>query len=473
MWQQALLLVAVSLATRAAVLGEATYHVDEQWYLLVGDRMLHGALPYVDLWDRKPVGLFLLFAGLRLLPGDGVLAYQLAAALCAALTALVVVDGGRRLGASPRAALTAGVAYLVWLPLLSGGGGQSPVFYNLLMAAGGALTLRLPDLAARHDRRAILRSGAAACLLAGLAIQIKYTPFVEGALFGVAHLVFLRRAGGGWAAMAGAAAMWLLLGLLPTLAAIAWFAHAGGPVFDAFWYSNFASVAMRRGYPAAKIAGRLAGTWAQLLPLVVCAGVTLRDWRTRPGVAVAAAWLAAALVGYAMIGAFFDHYALPLVAPLAMLAAPTLARFRRGAALVLAIGVAILVAKTVTRPRDDPGVRRLAAVVKAHRAGGCPYVFAGDAIVYLLAEACVPTPYAFPSTLAYESERGATGIDEAAEVARIMRALPPAVVTLDPPLAPWNAASRRIVADALARHYRLAAAAPRAGGHELVYLRRD
>jgi hypothetical protein len=83
----------------------------------------------------------------------------------------------------------------------------------------------------------------------------------------------------------------------------------------------------------------------------------------------------------------------------------------------------------------------------------------------------VPTDaYAFPSTLAYDSERGASGIDEAVEVRRIMRRRRPLVVTLDRPLAPWNAKSEAIVRDALGPD-RLVLSAPREGGHLLVYLR--
>lgn len=468
-WLGATVLLAVAVATRASFLGDAVYHVDEQWYLLVGDRLLHGAVPYVDLWDRKPIGLFLLYAALRRLPGDAVLSYQVAAMLCAAATAWLVAVGGRRLGASPGAALAAGAAYLIWLPLLSGGGGQSPVFYNLPMAAAGLLTLRLPALAAARQQRAIVAGGAAACLFAGIAIQIKYTPFVEGALFGLAHLFYLRRSGASLARTVAAGLLWATLGLLPTLLAIAWFADQGDATFHAFWFANFTSVALRRGYPAAKIAGRLAGTWAQLSPLIVCAVLA---WRARrEETVVATAWLVAALVGYAMIGAFFDHYALPLLVPLAVLAAPAL-RDRRTVIAVLGLGLTVLVIKSVARPREGDGIRSLARVVEANDRGGCPYVFAGDSIVYLLAHACVPTPYAFPSSLAYEAERGATGVDEATEVRRVMAARPPVVVTMDRPLAPWNAASEAIVAAALSKDYRLAFAAPRAGGHELVYVRR-
>ena len=80
--------------------GNPVIHVDEQFYLLVGDRMLHGAVPYLDIWDRKPIGLFLLYAFFRLLPGDGILAYQFAACASAALTALIVREGARSVGAN-------------------------------------------------------------------------------------------------------------------------------------------------------------------------------------------------------------------------------------------------------------------------------------------------------------------------------------------------------------------------------------
>ena len=38
-------LLLVALALRAWDFGNPVIHVDEQYYLLVGDRMLHGALP--------------------------------------------------------------------------------------------------------------------------------------------------------------------------------------------------------------------------------------------------------------------------------------------------------------------------------------------------------------------------------------------------------------------------------------------
>src|SRR3712207_9540139 len=51
----ALLLLGAALLFRAPFLGNPVIGSDEQFYILVGDRLLHGLLPYVDVWARKPV----------------------------------------------------------------------------------------------------------------------------------------------------------------------------------------------------------------------------------------------------------------------------------------------------------------------------------------------------------------------------------------------------------------------------------
>ena len=469
----ALFLLLVAVLLRAHDFGNPVIHVDEQYYLLVGDRMLHGAWPYIDLWDRKPVGLFALFAAMRLLPGDGILAYQLTATLFAAATAFLIARGAARLGAGAGAALAGGIAYLLWLPLFSGGGGQSPVFSNLFVAAAALLTLHLPQWAARGDRRAILLSGAAACFLSGLAIQTKYTPVVEGAWFGLAHCWYARRAGLGWGLLALAALGWIMLALLPTLAVMAVYWERGPAAFEAFWFANFASIMLRKGYPVARTVGRLAGTWSQLSPFVLCAILALRTrpWRAELGLAFG--WLGAALIAYAMIGVFFDHYALPVLVPLTMIAATMLGRRRWAIPLLLGIGLILFVVRVPLVSRDAAGARMVGKVVGANSGRECPYVFAGDSITYLLAGTCIPTPRAFPSTLAYDPERGASGVDDAAEVRRILDTRPPVIVTLDKPFADWNQATVALVRDAIVRDYRLVLRVPREEGHSLVYLRRD
>ena len=115
-WAGVVVIMLAAVVLRGWDFGNPVIHVDEQYYLLVGDRLLHGAVPYIDIWDRKPVGLFLLFAAIRLLPGDGIVAYQLVATACRRRDRDASSPrGARTLGASRRGALAAGVAYLIGL----------------------------------------------------------------------------------------------------------------------------------------------------------------------------------------------------------------------------------------------------------------------------------------------------------------------------------------------------------------------
>lgn len=474
-WVVAIALVVLALVLRAHEFGNPVIHVDEQYYLLVGDRLRSGHLPYIDLWDRKPIGLFLIYAATRLIPGEGIVAYQVAATLFAAATAMLVARGARELDARPVAAFAAGAAYLIWLPLLSGGGGQSPVFYNLFIAGAANLTLRLPVLATQKRRAAIVINGALSCLLAGLAIQTKYTPAIEGAFFGVAHLWFLRRSGATWLTLLAAALLWLSLGLAPTAAAVAYYAAKGPSALDAFWFANFASILLRGhySYPATRIVGRLAGISAQLALFALGAGMTLRKRPRRDVTWIAFGWLLAAFGGFVVLGTFFDHYALPLLAPLIILAAPSLGRHPRLLLLTLGAGMTLLVVEGLREADDAPGARAVAAVVAANSHGSCPYVFTGDSITYYLAGTCVPTRYAFPSTLAYAPEKGATGVDEAEEVRRILATRPAVLVASTVPLAEWNQASRAEFFASVRRNYRPIFSAPRDYYRIVVYLRDD
>ncbi|MBN2971308.1 hypothetical protein JW805_04675 [Roseomonas aeriglobus] len=474
-WAAALLLLVIAVGLRGADFGNPIIHVDEQYYLLIGQRMLDGAVPYLDLWDRKPVGLFLLYAGAAALPGDDVVGYQLIATLFAGLTACVVASGARALGASRSGAFAAGVAYLIWLPLLGGRGGQAPVFYNLFIAVAARLMLRLPDLAEHRRRGAIAAGGALACLAAGLAIQIKTTAAVEAAFLGLAHVYWLVRARGGGVAVLAASVLWLAIGLAPTAAAVLTYRAMGPAALDAWWFANVVSIFLRPGYPLGEIGMRLLGIVAQLSPLLLCAAIAWRRRKVRltGERALAFAWLGAAVIGFVAIGTFFDHYALPLLPPLTMIAGIALGRIPRILVGTLMLGLLLLVVERAFIAPDVAGARAVAEVVAKNRRGGCPYVFIGDTATYTLSHSCVPTAHAFPNFLAYTTEAGATGIDEVAEVRRILAARPPLIVASTRKLAIWNPATVALLQPVLASQYRQVLSVPRSSYRTVVFLRRD
>jgi hypothetical protein len=290
--------------------------------------MLRGDLPYVDIWDRKPVGLFLIFAAIRLLGGDGIVQYQVVATLFAAGTALVIARMAAPM-AGLKAGTVAGVVYLLLLGLVGGTGGQAPVFYNLFVA-GAALATMGAVTREGASAQTIRRRGLVAMALIGLAMQVKYTAVFEGVFMGLALMWASWRASRRPTRLAADAAIWIAAALAPTLAAFYWYAWLGHA--DAFIYANFLSIGDRSGAPLGELARRLAKAWKVLqVPVFVDppggAAGAVAAVRERRLDLQASAWpgWARRWPGYLAFGTYFDHYALPMFAPMALACAPLFA----------------------------------------------------------------------------------------------------------------------------------------------------
>ncbi|WP_308814139.1 glycosyltransferase family 39 protein [Sphingomonas sp. GV3] len=442
-----LILTIAALVLRLPDLGNPVIDLDEQMYLLVGSRMWHGALPYVDIWDRKPIGLFLVYAGTQGFGGDSVVAYQWAA-LVAAIAAAGIVALIARSMAGARAAVVAGLVYLVWIALLGGRGGQAPVFYNPLVALAALLVWRTL-------RDAPVAPARCAMLLIGLAIEVKPTAVVEGVAFaGLALMASWRRdprAG----AILREASLLAALALVPTFVAAAFYVVTGHG--DAWWFANVRSIFLRHVTANEPVATRLEGA---LLVLVIPLAVGLLGLGALRGRArlMMATWLSAAIAAWLAIPPYYNHYALPLLVPVAVAAGIGAARRGPFLALLGLAGAALLVlsgfphaGETAAARRD---VARGATLVHRYAAGrGCPFVFQAPPVFYTAADACLPTRYPFASHLTFAGERGAIGVDPADEVLRILRARPPVIVTA-PPQGDVNPATFAIVMRAIAIDYR-------------------
>jgi len=476
-----LILLTAAFAIRGAQFGNPLIHVDENFYLLVGDRMLRGDVPYVDIWDRKPVGLFVLFAAIRLLGGDGIVQYQVVATLFAAGTALVIARMAAPM-AGLKAATVAGLIYLLMLGLVGGSGGQAPVFYNLFVA-GAALATLTATTAGKLSAGRIRRNGAVAMGLIGLAMQVKYTAVFEGVFLGLTLMWASWRASGGrFDRLAIDVAIWIGLALAPTLAAFYWYAWIGEA--DAFVYANFLSIGARSGAPPEELLRRLAKAWKLLhLPVfAIVLAVVLQPWRRVPTGPVtmkfALAWLAAAIVGYLAFGTYFDHYALPLFAPLALACAPLFIHrpYRLGliAATLMLLSGAIANGVVIHKMHLKRGNQaEMTAMVEAirPRLKGCLYVWNGDPMLYHLTGSCLPTRYPFAGHLNLLREKGAIGVDQAAEVRRILAGRPSVIVDHEPAARDFNFEVVAIVRDELRASYRPVKVVPLRRTRLVVYER--
>lgn len=461
-------LLLVALAMRLQFLGNPLLDSDEGFYLLVGERMLHGALPFVDIWDRKPVGLFLLFAALRRLGGDGVLAYQLAGTLVVAATAFLVARLSRQF--APRgAAMVAGMIYLAWMVLGSAAGGQAELFLALPVSAAGLITMkglqtpRAPGIWSR---------GLLSMLLIGLAAQIKYSALFEGLFFGCCWLVIAWRAGSRrWLPLL--ATSWVCAAVLPTAAAAAWYAAHGH--LEEFVFANFVSVFRRGPTSSAVLMLRIAGMSLLAVPLLACIRVPSLPARDPGRVAFrfTLGWLVASMVGMLALRSFLGQYLLPMMVPASAVTAPFFAKGpSRRAVLVLALALFAGQARLWVTQRANGSRLELARITQQVDPGKCLFIYSGLSSLYRITGECMPTKYAFPSHLSRAREAGSIGTDPVAEVGRIMSQQPGTVLVREPYKGDENWAARAALMASLGREYHIVYHGS-LGWHEVDVYRRN
>lgn len=466
-WRLPILLL-LAIAARALTFGNPVVQVDEEFYFVTASQMWRGALPFIDVWDRKPIGLFLLYMPAAALPLPwGTLAYQAMALVAVVATADIVARLAIRAGWANGATL-AGIAYILWLDPLGGMSGQSPVFYNLPMALAAMLVATPGE---RHRRT----RGMAAMALVGLCLQIKYSVVFEGLFFGLWLLGREWRSRRSPVALTGYAATLVLVALLPTALAFAAYAAIGQS--QAFLFANFTSILARNPDPWPEALGNAASLILLLSPLVAMAfgsrgtgeggDASLRRFLF--------AWFAASLVGIALFGGWFDHYGLPAAGPGALCSAGFLgARRWHGRAtpaillIAAVIGQVTLVINILNR---GTGAQLQALTAAVGRGPGCLYVYSGTTLLYRTTGRCIPTRYVFPSHLGRRRETGAIGVDQMAEVRRILDRRP-AVIVMRPAYGGERKDVRALVHATVARDYRQTAS-PWMGDRQIgVYVRR-
>ena len=430
-WRVVTILLIVAVAARVRTIGNPIVQVDEEFYLLVARAMWRGALPYVDLWDRKPIGLFLVYLpAAPWSPQVGVYVYQ-AMALAAVVATAALVVALARIAGWRRGALVSGVLYILWIDLADGQGGQSPVFYNLLMA--GAVTL---VAGSTPDRRH--RNGVAAMALVGLALQIKYMVLFEGVWIGLWLMWDAHRQTRSIGRAVGYGTMLAIVALVPTLLAAGTYVALGHG--QAYVYANFLSIFQR--HPDA-LAIQWRNAWQAALgvgPIVAIAlaGIRVRqaDDALRPVRSFLWGWLAAAVLGFVAFGGWYNHYTLPIMVPATVGAAAYLGDHRWGRRLAIPLCVVVFIVgqfALASEVRHRGSAAQFAAVVRAIGPGpGSLYVDIGDPALYSFTGRHALSRYLFPSHLQIAREAGAIGVDQAGEIDRIFAQRPEVVVLQGP-----------------------------------------
>lgn len=431
---------------------------DEQYYLLVAHHLLNGAVPYIDIWDRKPFGLFALLAGLLAFGGNPFLVTAIGATVAAAGTAYLITRiAQRHVGTLP--SIGAGVFYLAMLELFGGDTIQTAVFYNLLVVGGVALLLNTSAaLESASDRG----RAATAMLLMGLALTIKTIAVFEVGAIGLWFVVRINRERG-----PVSAALWALgaaaIGIAPTavIGAAYWFSGE----FDAWWFANFVSQLRKTGGFDAVSFMRL----PLMLPgMVLLTGVGVLGWKrttANPDRMLLATWYLAGYVQVFVLGNFWALYALPLIAPTSVLGARLFAIPRRGILIFVALCISPL-AKGIIFDRLDAAQRRQTTAevmrwIPDDAATTCILGYDAPEIFYLLSNSCLISPYLFVDQFRSAAEAKALPVDASSALSQALARRPGTILTVRNVEWPQpNHANDRLIARAVARDYRRVAEVP-------------
>lgn len=474
-------LTALAIAVRLPSLVLPSLDWDEGLYLTIAADLNAGHLPYVGLWDRKPVGIFVIFALVERVFEDGVLGVRVLACLFAALAAfalyrvaIALFQPGTTIG------IAAAITYLLFSGENSGLAANTEAFFIPLTLVGFALTLGNPSESPRWP------ADLAAGLALGLAFQIKFVVLFDlAALFfslalilGAPNRPILQRVRDSLPRLAAIAIGFAV----PSLAVFVWYAAAGQ--LSALLGAN---VGANLGYFDRPFGSLTVPLFAAINygPLCVGAGLALLFGRQLAasgsegrGLLIGAVWIAAVVIGLVLLRRWYEHYFIQLLPPLSLMAGFVVVRgvldvARDRSAYLCAAGLLVASAffaanRTAFLAAGDLVLQRHARadwaagdtprivardIEEQLSAGDTVFVFDQDPVIYYLARAAAPTRYPFPG----HWFDGADGMfDPMADLEQVLARKPRFIVTrLDTFAPPEDAETEAQSAADGYRRYRL------------------
>jgi 4-amino-4-deoxy-L-arabinose transferase-like glycosyltransferase len=419
---------------------------DEGLYLAAAVRMLHGARLYTDVWDNKPVGIYLVYVAIAATLGSSRFAVNLASALAVLAAACLVYRIGRDT-AGRRAGLIAAFILPAYSLDIGADGANTETFMMVLQCLSVWLLVR--HCHAPRPLRDHLRAAFVFGLLQGALLQMKFVAVFDTAALGLALAGIVW-----WQHRSITALIKLFFAFLPaylacTLAVFAWFAATGG--IGDMVFANFISprLYVQSPFGLADPLHALEFTIrrASYFFVLILAGLWfVFDWARRGAagatVVLLIAWVIGALLDATSPGYFRYFYFIALTAPLSLfgaLAADRLLSLRpRWGALARAAVCAALVAypleqhlakepRIVTDPESYLTPRIAALVRSLVPAGSTIFIADLSPLIYPLAEVIPATKYPQANAHIFDlPER--FGVDPKAELARVFARKPLLVI---------------------------------------------
>jgi hypothetical protein len=379
--------------------------LDGAVFAVIGDAVAHGAVPYRDVFDHKPPGIYLVnaVAGVAL-PGTGPWSRAWLVSWLSTVGALIGLSILLTRSGRPWYGIVA--ASLLALPLFAAdhfvlGGGQTESVGLLFSVVG------LGVVASTRRPSWVAVGGVA--LGAAVLISVQFIPALLGGL-AVATIGRTGRVSRLLAVVAGSAVVPLL--------SVAWIAANGGlpQMLEQVIAYNRAYLANNQQYRDKGLFWA-AGDAIFVLPAIVAALARIVSFRRRRLDTLeigATTWLASGVVLLVAQGLIFDHYLTSLGPPLVILAAPSLAsaleatRRLNHPALATSILIGILATPAIvglaiteaSAPATPPSPAVAARVREMTGSGDPIFVWGNEASLYLDADRPIASRfvYMFPLT---------------------------------------------------------------------------
>jgi 4-amino-4-deoxy-L-arabinose transferase-like glycosyltransferase len=288
---------------------------DEAFFALVAQRWLEGNAPYATSFDVKPPGLFAIFSLAIYSLGFSIFSLKVIELIAVATAVLGLLATGRRLG-NPLTATVAAALYPVISLTMSGTTAPTDILRSPLLIFTVLLALQSRESVSAQQIK-VMGCG----LLIGIAITIKQT----AVFFAIAFFawMYLTTRGNTLRSMVSYG---IGLAVVP-LAFLGYFWINGETNY--FLESVILSAAGRmKGDGVSFTEGlfRFLPMATPLLPMTIVAIFAITRWRClqnspqRTAVALVLFWVASECVGILAVRSMYDHYFLPLISPLLLLA---------------------------------------------------------------------------------------------------------------------------------------------------------
>ncbi|MEZ4986357.1 MAG: glycosyltransferase family 39 protein [Saprospiraceae bacterium] len=410
---------------------------DESTYWLIARGMLDGQTYLRDVFDTKPVGIFLVFSLLYALTAGSIFGMRLVTALVIGLTGWLLFRVGVKATGQPKVGWLAGVGYVLLVSIFRYYG-QSPnteLFFVPLAVAAVYL--------AWGDQQKWYHYALAGGLL-GIGFVIKYVIAADALAIGLILLWQGYRKGHLPKAIWQQCLPMTVVFFIPIIAVALWYWQAG--LWDTFWFYTF-EVTGR--YPVEASFGKrllfVLDFLGRFFPFTLLAIIALkerlavdREWQY-----FLVLWLLTTTVMTLLPGKTFGHYQIQIMPALVLLAGTWLHRGRTSlpwlrsltprfalygmVLLWLSISAGLIV--YYSQQKDGP--RIVAEILqKKLRDGETVYTGNYHQIVYHLIDQPCPTPYVHSSLLYYPHHIAALEIDLQVEANRIIHGQQPALVLL-------------------------------------------